>query len=302
MPRGTDDPDLPIPDEQGLLPSDVPPPWGSETMDQRLARLLAKSRGLPDSPGVYLMKDGAGVVVYVGKAGRLRDRVSSYFVPSADLGLKKRPLLDVVHDIDTLGCDSEWEALFTENRLIKDIKPRYNVRLADDKTFPYLVVTQREDFPRVFVTRNPSGVAEDGRIAAEMKGARVYGPFAGAGALREAVQLLQRVFKFRTCRLDIVDGDEKNRFFRPCLLHAINQCTAPCAGKISREAYASDVEHFTRFLGSKGTSVVNEMRREMERAAADLRFERAAALRDQVRAIEKLGARASRSDPWQPEA
>lgn len=291
---------LPV-DADGLLPADAPPAWGTETVEVRLQRLLMKARALPELAGVYLMKDAKGVVIYVGKAARLPDRVSSYFVPSADLGFKKQPMLEVVHDFEILTCEGEWEALLTENRLIKDIKPRFNVRLTDDKTFPYLVVTQREDFPRVFVTRNPQGVEEGGEIAPEMKGAKVFGPFANAGALREAVQLLQRVFKFRTCKIDIVDGDEKNRFFRPCLLYAINQCTAPCAAKIGKEAYGADVDHFVRFLGTKRTTVINEMKREMDSAAVELRFERAAVLRDQIKAIEKLDERASRADGWQPE-
>ncbi len=302
MSQNRDDPDLPRPDAEGLLPADTPPAWGTESDTARLARLLKKSRNLPDLPGVYLMKDAKGIVIYVGKAARLPDRVSSYFVPSADLGFKKQPMLEVVHDFEILTCEGEWEALLTENRLIKDIKPRFNVRLTDDKTFPYLVITQREDFPRVFVTRNPTGLQENRSIAPEMKGARIFGPFASAGALREAVGLLQRVFKFRTCRLDIVDGDDKNRFFRPCLLYAINQCTAPCAAKISKEAYAADVDHFVRFLGTKRTTVLSEMQREMEQASSELKFERAAVLRDQIRAIEKLDERASRSDGWQPES
>src|SRR5262245_14789939 len=195
-------------DAEGLLPADAPPPGGTEAESARIARLLKKARVLPARPGVYLMKDAAGVVVYVGKAARLPDRVSSYFVASVDLGFKKQPMLAVVHDFDVLTCEGEWEALLTENRLIKDIKPRLNERLTDEKTFSYLVVTQREDFPRVFVTRNPRGILEGGEVAPEMKGARVFGPFVNAGALREAVQLLQRVFKFRTCKLDIVEGDE----------------------------------------------------------------------------------------------
>ncbi|MDX2148644.1 MAG: excinuclease ABC subunit UvrC [Planctomycetota bacterium] len=293
---------LPQVDEDGFLPSDAPPAWGIESAEQRLDRLLKKARKLPDLPGVYLMKDAAGVVIYVGKAARLPDRVSSYFVPSADLGFKKQPLLDLVHDFDVLVCKGEWEALLAENRLIKDAKPRFNVRLVDDKTFPYLVVTQREDFPRVFVTRNPSGVQEDGTVASEMKGAKVFGPFTNAGALREAIQILQRIFKFRTCKLDIVEADPKNRFFRPCLLYAINQCTAPCAAKISKEAYAEDVDRFVRFLGSKRSAVVREMTSEMNQAATDLRFERAAVLRDQIKAIQRLDERAERGEGWQPEA
>ena len=295
-----DDPDTPSPDASGMLPADTPPPWGSESTDQRMTRLSRKARDLPNAPGVYLMKDHKGVVVYVGKALRLPDRVSSYFVPSADLGELKQPLLDVVHDFDYLTCEGEWEALLAENRLIKDIRPRFNVRLMDDKSFPYLVITLREDFPRVFVTRNPTGAGDDS-MQQLLKGAKVFGPFANAGALREAVQVLQRVFKFRTCSLDIVDGDDKNKFFRPCLLYAINQCTAPCAAKVSLTAYGEDITRFTRFIESKRSVMLRDMRQEMEAAAADLNFERAAVLRDQIRAIEKLEERGSRSEGWQPE-
>jgi len=272
---------------------DVTPPWGSESDDARLGRLLKKARGLPSVPGVYLMKDAKGVVIYVGKAGCLPDRVSSYFVPSADLGTRKEPMLDVVHDFDTLECEGEWEALLTENRLIKDIHPRFNARLQDDKTFPYLIVTQREDFPRVFISRNPSDP--------EFKGAKVFGPFTNVGALRESISLLQRVFKFRTCKLDIVDGDEKNKTFRPCLLYNLNQCTAPCAAKVSKEAYGADTERFVRFLGTKRSAMLREMSEEMNAAAAALQFEKAAVLRDQIKAIQRLDERAKASDGWQPE-
>ncbi|MFO0083737.1 MAG: excinuclease ABC subunit UvrC [Phycisphaerales bacterium] len=271
-----------------------------ESREARLARLLKRARELPEVPGVYLMKDSDGEVIYVGKALRLPDRVSSYFVPSADLGVKKQPMLDVVADFDIIECETEWEALLTENRLVKDLKPppRYNVRLKDDKTFPYLVVTQREDYPRVYVTRDPRGVSA-GPYALN---ARIFGPFANAGALREAVTLLQRAFKFRTCSLDIVHGDERNRLFRPCLLHAINQCTAPCAERIGTEAYRQDVDRFVRFISGKRSAMLRELRGEMERASAALEFERAAALRDQIRSLEKLNDRASIDDGYQPEA
>ncbi|MBX3358498.1 MAG: UvrB/UvrC motif-containing protein [Phycisphaeraceae bacterium] len=240
------------------------------------------------------MKDAKGVVVYVGKAARLPDRVSSYFVPSADLGAMKQPMLDVVEDFDILECESEWEALLTENRLIKDIHPRFNARLTDDKTFPYLVVSQREDFPRVEVTRDLT--------APHAQGAKVFGPFASAGALREAVQLLQRVFKFRTCHLEITEGDPKNLYFRPCLLYNIGQCTAPCAGKVSRDAYRADIARFVRSIESKRSDLLRQMRDDMAAAAAALEFEKAATLRDQITALEKLDQRARRSDRWQPEA
>ena len=240
------------------------------------------------------MKDHHGVVVYVGKAGRLPDRVSSYFVPSADLGTWKNGMLEVVQDFDILPCAGEWEALLAENRLIKDIKPRFNSSMKDDKTFPYLAVTTREDFPRVVVTRDPGG--------AEFKGAKIFGPFTSGGALREAVQYLQRVFKYRTCKLDIIEGDPKNRHFRPCILYSIGQCTAPCADKIGKQAYGEDIDRFVKFLGTKRSVMLREMRDEMQQAAAELRFERAAILRDQIGAIERLDERGTRADNWQPES
>lgn len=276
-----------------------------ETIDARRARLLTKARELPPSPGVYLMKDASGGVIYVGKAACLPDRVASYFVPSAFRGAKKQPMLALIHDFDHIVCEGEWEALLAENRLIKDIRPRFNVRLTDDKTYPYLVITRNEDFPRVMVTRNPAGVDENGRVIPHMKNARVLGPFTNAGALRQAVTLLQRVFRFRTCSLDIIDGDKRNRCFRPCLLYSIGQCTAPCAAKISREAYDADIERFVKFLGTKRSVMLREMREEMDRAASDLDFEKAAALRDQIKAVEKLDERSRRSyrgtAGWQPE-
>ncbi|HYD02312.1 MAG TPA: excinuclease ABC subunit UvrC [Phycisphaerales bacterium] len=267
----------------------------SPTREERLEKLLKKARSLTDVPGVYLMKDAEGTVVYVGKASRLPDRVSSYFVPSADLGLKKDPMLDVVDDFDVIECEGEWEALLMESRLIKDLKPppRYNVRLKDGKSFPYLAITQREPYPRVFVTRNPTDPA--------IAGAKLFGPFTNTGALREAVQMLQRVFRFRTCDLEIDPGDERNRFFRPCILHAIDQCTAPCASKITVENYKADVDRFVRFLGSKRSAMVRELNAEMEAAATEMRFERAAVLRDQIRTLEKLDQRASIDDGYQPE-
>ncbi len=267
---------------------------------ERLTALGTKARALPRVPGVYLMKDAKGVVIYVGKAANLPDRVGSYFVPSADLGFKKQPMLARVADFDVIECEGEWEALLTENRLIKDLKPRFNVKLTDDKTYPYLVITQREDYPRVFFTRNPTG-AGDEHLSGLLKSAKVFGPFTNAGSLREAVQVMQRVFKYRTCSLDIVAGDPKNRHFRPCLLWAIGQCTAPCADKIAPEAYRTDIDRFTHFLGTKRSVMLREMTEQMEGLAKEMRFEQAAAIRDQIRAIQKLDERGSRADGFQPE-
>lgn len=265
----------------------------AEQRERRLAGLLESARALAPVPGVYLMKSEGDLVIYVGKAARLPDRVSSYFVPSAALGFKKQPMLDHVVAFDVIECESEWEALLTENRLIKDLRPRFNVKLTDDKSFPYLAVTLRDPSPRVFVTRNPG--------AAELKGARVFGPFTNAGALREAVQVLQRVFKFRTCKLDILPGAEENKRFRPCLLHSIGRCTAPCADRIAPDAYRADIDRFVKFLGTKRSAMLREMQSDMEAAATELNFEKAAVLRDQIRAVERLDQRASRKDGWQPQ-
>ena len=261
---------------------------------QALKRLRDKARSLPKTPGVYLMKDAQGRVLYVGKAVCLPDRVASYFIPSTDLGPKKQPMLDVVDDFDVIECEGEWEALLAENRLIKDIHPRFNADLKDDKTYPYLVITMRDDFPGVFITRQPA--------AHQYKGAKVLGPFTTVYALRESIQLLQRVFKFRTCTLDIRDGDDSRRFFRPCLLHPIKQCTAPCADKISKDEYRADIDRFIRFIQSKRSVMLREMRDEMAHASEIQNYERAAALRDQIQALEKLDQRGKRSDRWQPEA
>lgn len=263
----------------------------------RLKALCEKARALPGTSGVYLMKDTLGRVLYIGKALRLCDRVSSYFIHSTDLGSRKQPMLDRVVDFDTVPCESEWEALFVEARLIKDIHPPFNVALLDDKTFPYLAVTTREDFPTVMITRHPA----DPRL----KGARLFGPFVSGPSLRDAVQLLQRVFRFRTCDLAIVDGDPKLARFRPCLLHAIGQCTAPCAARIGRDAYREDIDRFLRFFVSKRTVMLRELEAEMQAASQAMQFERAAILRDQLKAIQRLDERDTRSDAsdfdWQPE-
>lgn len=264
---------------------------------ERLAALLAKARVLPRVAGVYLMKDAEGRVIYVGKAGALPNRVASYFIPSADLGPRKQPMLDLIHDFETIPCEGEWEALLMESRLIKDLHPHFNDRLTDGRSFPYLVVTTRDEFPGVFITREPA--------AAHFRGARVFGPFTGGGSLRHAVQVLQRVFRFRTCELTIEGSNPANASFRPCLLHDIHQCTAPCANRISRASYRADIDRFLRFLTSKRSAMLKELRAEMETASAALEFERAAALRDQLRAIERLDDRETRGDEgeydWQPE-
>lgn len=262
-----------------------------------ISQLLKKARGLPPESGVYLMKDEQGGVLYVGKALYLPDRVSSYFIASTDLGPRKQPMLALIVDFDVIICESEWEALLMEARLVKDLQPRFNERLLDDKTFPYLAITMRDEFPGVFVTRNP----QDTRF----QGARIFGPFLSGGSLRHAVQILQRVFQYRTCDLDIRADNPANRSFRPCLLHAIGQCTAPCANRVTPAAYREDIDRFIRFLGSKRSAMLRELRAEMEIASVERKFERACVLRDQISAIERLEQRDHHKGDgryeWQPE-
>jgi excinuclease ABC subunit C len=229
----------------------------------------------------------------VGKSASLRDRVCTYFQPATRLEYRKAPLRDVVADFDYIQTESEVEALLAENRLIKDIQPKYNARLLDDKTFPYLMVTMDEDFPGVFVTREP-----------RTKGVKLYGPFTSVHQLKDAVTMLQKAFKFRTCHLDILENDDNRRFFRPCLLYAIGQCTAPCAAKISKDSYAEDITRLLRFLEGNHKQVMNDLEKEMLQASKDQQFERAARLRDEIKALQGLNKRAAKGEQqyWQPEA
>jgi excinuclease ABC subunit C len=262
-------------------------------MDDRIANLCEKAKLLSKVPGIYLMKDDKGRVIYVGKSSSLRERVCSYFQPATKLEYKKSGLLDEVVDFEVIECESEVEALLSENRLIKDIQPKYNARLLDDKTFPYLMVTTDDEYPGVYVTREP-----------RTKGVKLYGPFTSVHSLKEAVTHLQKAFKFRTCHLDIRQDDSTKRFFRPCLLHAIKQCTAPCADKIPRDAYNEDVKRLIKFLEGGKKTVLRELEKEMADASQNLRFERAARIRDEIKALQSLGARAKKGEQefWQPEA
>lgn len=253
-------------------------------------RAAAKVREFPHSPGVYLMKDGAGRVIYVGKAKDLRNRAGSYFLKAAAEDRRTAELVREIADIDFLEAESEVDALLMEARLVKDIRPRFNIELKDDKTFPYLEITTREDFPRVEFTREPHD-----------RGTKLYGPFASASGLRGAIQVLQKIFKFRTCSLDIEEGDEKWRWFRPCLLASIGQCTAPCNLRISKEDYRRDIGRLRMFLEGNKKRLVQEMRAEMLAAAKELKFEKAARLRDEIHLLETLDDRGELDTHEQPE-
>ncbi len=249
-----------------------------------------KVKAFPQSAGVYLMKDAAGLVIYVGKAKNLRSRAGSYFQRNAESEMRTSYWVNDINDIDFIECESEVDALLVESRLIKDIQPRHNKGQKDDKTFPYLQITTHEDFPRVEVTREPAS-----------HGVKLYGPFASAGSLRGAVQVLQRIFQFRTCSLDIEENDPRWRWFRPCLLASIRQCTAPCNLRISKEEYRRDIRRLLMFLDGNKTRLLEQMRAEMQQASDTLDFEQAAKLRDEVRMLESLDDRGELDTHVQPE-
>ncbi|QDT11262.1 UvrABC system protein C [Planctomycetes bacterium K23_9] len=236
------------------------------------------------------MKDAAGVVIYVGKAKNLRSRAGSYFLKAAAEDARTSPWIGEIADIDFMDCESEVDALLMESRLIKDIQPKHNKDLKDDKSFPYLMITTRDEFPRVEVTREPRS-----------SGVKLYGPFPSAGALRGAIQVLQRIFKFRTCTLDISESDERWNWFRPCLLASINQCTAPCNLRIGKEEYRRDIKRLQTFMEGGKKKLLKEMKNEMLDASKGLDFERAAVLRDEIKMLERLEDRGELDTHAQPE-
>jgi excinuclease ABC subunit C len=262
--------------------------------NDRLERIRGRIRELPTGPGLYFLKSSDDVVLYIGKAKSLRSRVASYFQPGSDLlgsrGPRIAEMVGKVMAIDVLETATEVDAMLKEARLIKDIRPPYNTDLTDDKTFPYLEITTREDFPGVYITRKP-----------QPRGTRLFGPFANVKDLRAVVVELQKIFKFRTCTLTIEQADPKRRFFRPCLLYSIKQCTAPCAARIDKDDYKKIVGDLIRFLRSKRSTVLRGLRERMAAAAQALQYEKAAVFRDRIRLIEGLADRGTPDEDVQPE-
>ncbi len=229
-------------------------------------------RVTPERPGVYLMKDANGSVLYVGKASVLSNRLRTYFGAPSAQSSKTRRMMGHVHDFEYIVTDSEAEALILENTLIKRYRPRYNARLKDDKTYPYLKIDLAEEFPRVYITRR---VSRDG--------ARYFGPFATAGTVRKTMDLVKRLFPYRSCTKTITGTDP-----RPCLEYYINRCVAPCTGYANRDEYAKVIEQVVQFMEGDAEAVTEDLRMNMEAAAERLEFERAAVLRDRIRSVEKV--------------
>ena len=239
-----------------------------------LQATLAK---LPDRPGVYLMRDARGEVVYVGKAQSLRHRVRSYWQKAATgplEGHRIRAVIDKITDVEYTITDSVSEALLLEANLIKRYRPRFNVRLKDDKSYPYIKITMADDFPRVERTRK---LVDDG--------SRYFGPYASASSVDESMNLVRRLFPFRTCTIDIKDGERALQ--RPCLLYHIKRCQGPCIQAVSKPDYRAQIDQIELFLEGRQETVVRALSAEMREASERTDYEQAAALRDKVRAIER---------------
>ena len=264
---------------------------GSQTTLEKIREAI---RTFPAAPGLYFMKDADDKVLYIGKAKNLRNRVSSYFQPGANLaesrGLWIVEMINKTAAVEYLQTESEVDAILQEARLIKDIHPPYNSDLKDAKTFPYLEITTRQEFSGVYITRNP----QDSK-------SQLFGPFTNVNDLRAVMVVLQKIYRFRTCKLDISTKDEKRRFFRPCILYNIKQCTAPCAARVSRTDYRKQIQDLIKFLKSKRSTVLRQLKKDMEKASENQDYEAAAMYRDRIRLIENLDKRGTVRGNVQPE-
>lgn len=231
-------------------------------------------KNLPDHPGVYIMKDGEGEIIYIGKAVSLKNRVRQYFQNSRNHHPKVRAMVSHIVEFEYILTDSELEALILECNLIKKYKPRYNILLKDDKHYPYIKVTINEEYPRVMVTRK---VLKDG--------AKYFGPYTDVTAVRETTQLIKKLYPIRTCNINVGFGREA---CRPCLNYHIKRCLAPCLGNVDKEMYMEMINDIMKFLSGKQDALVKKLQGQMQEAAEALDFERAAELRDQILSIQKI--------------
>ncbi len=239
-------------------------------MDQ--AQLKERLSALPSKPGVYLMKDALGNVIYVGKAINLRNRVRSYFQASNGQTRKLRRLVQSIADFELIVTASELEALILECNLIKKHRPHYNVRLKDDKRYPYIKITTQEDYPRIYTVRR---MQDDG--------ARYFGPYTSSKAVRQTMETLRKLFPYLSCKREITGSDR-----RPCLYYHIGRCAGPCIGAISHKEYRALIQQIILFLEGKQERIIDDLQEQMEQASQALDFERAAALRDQVQALRTV--------------
>ncbi|WP_300347761.1 excinuclease ABC subunit UvrC [Clostridium sp.] len=229
---------------------------------------------LPNKPGVYIMKNSLGEVIYVGKAKILKNRVRQYFQNSKNHTEKVKAMVKHIAEFEYIVTDSEMEALILECNLIKKYSPKYNIALKDDKFYPFIKITTNEDFPRVFVTRN---FAKDGN--------KYFGPYTKGAAVYEVMDLIKKLFPLRTCKKAIIEGGEPTR---ACLNYHINLCKAPCAGYISKAEYGKMIDDIINILNGTDNSITKNLKNQMELASEELEFEKAAKLRDRILAIESI--------------
>src|SRR5512138_3228317 len=227
---------------------------------------------LPAKPGCYIMKNDGGTIIYVGKAISLRNRVRSYFHADASHDAKTRRLVRDIADLEWIVVGSELEALILEMNLIKKHRPHFNIRLKDDKRYPYIKIHWADPFPKVTVTRQ---MIEDG--------SRYFGPYTSVWAVHQTLDVLRRIFPYLTCDREITGLDP-----RPCLYYDIKLCNGPCIGAVNRAQYRQMIDDLAHFLDGQTEPIVQRLRSEMDKASEELRFERAAALRDQIQAIDRV--------------
>lgn len=237
---------------------------------------------LPDKPGVYLMHDKTGTIIYVGKARVLKNRVRQYFQPARNVSPKIERMISQIAYFEYIITDSEMEALVLECNLIKEHSPKYNTMLKDDKGYPYIRATVYEDYPRLLFTHNR-----------KKDKAKYYGPYTNVGVMKESLEFLRKNFKLRTCNKNI-NGCKKEG--RPCLYYHIGQCSAPCQGYITNEEYIKNFKSALDVLDGNVTNVVNELKGKMEEAAGELKFEEAATYRDKIETIKRIGCRQKATD------
>ncbi|MEF2820335.1 MAG: excinuclease ABC subunit UvrC [Clostridium sp.] len=231
-------------------------------------------KNLPDKPGVYLMKNSLGEVIYVGKAKVLKNRVKSYFQKSKNHSEKVKVMVKNIAEFEYIVTDSEMEALILECNLIKKYSPKYNILLKDDKFYPFIKITVNDDYPRVFVTRR---FAKDG--------SKYFGPYTNGSAVYETLDLIYKIFPLRNCKLVIKENGEK---VRPCLNYHIKKCLGPCGGHISKEEYGKMINDIIDILSGKETYITKMLKSDMEKAAEELEFEKAASLRDKILSINAI--------------
>ncbi len=234
--------------------------------------LLERVRQFPSNPGVYLMKDARGTIIYVGKASSLKNRVRSYFGKGSNLDPKTQHMVAKISDIEFFVTGSEEEALILELNLIKRHAPYYNVRLKDDKSFPYLKIDLNEDFPRVQIARRT-----------ETDGGRYFGPYAGTKSIRRALKAVKKIFPFRPCSRNL-----SRPLSRPCLEYDLHNCPAPCTGKISKQEYAAIIKQLILFLEGRQENIIKQLEKDMKQAVKALDYENAAVIRDRIQAVKEV--------------